>query len=83
MNGCFVGYVGGQDPLHGLLSRVLWDRLGVHEPRPAFRAFRLSGSNQVYGYEEKTSRARVIGKFYGPRLGWDQDRAATLARREY
>ena len=30
--------------------------------------FRLSGSNEVYGYEEKTSRARVIGKFYGPRL---------------
>ena len=83
MNGSFVGYVGGQDPLHGLLSRVLWDRLGVREPRPAFRVFRLSGSNQVYGYEEKTSRARVIGKFYGPRFGWDQDKAATLAHREF
>jgi aminoglycoside phosphotransferase (APT) family kinase protein len=75
--------VAGQDPLHELLSRVLWDRLGVRVPGPAFRAFRLSGSNEVYGYEEKTSRARVIGKFYGPRFGWDRDRAATLARREY
>jgi len=83
MNGSFVGYVGGQDPVHGLLSRVLWDRLGVRQPRPVFRVFRLSGSNEVYGYEEKTSRTRVIGKFYGPRFGWDQDRAATLAHREY
>ena len=83
MNGSFVGYVGGQDPVYGLLSRVLWDRLGVRQPRPVCRVFRVSGSNEVYGYEEKTSRARVIGKFYGPRFGWDQDRAATLAHREY
>jgi hypothetical protein len=69
MNGSCVGYVGGQDPLHGLLSRVLWDHLGVRQARPVFWVFRLSGSNQVSGDEEKTSRARVIAKFYGSRLG--------------
>jgi hypothetical protein len=31
------------------------DRLGVREPRPASRYFRLSGSNEVYAYEEKFS----------------------------
>ena len=45
MNGSYVGYVAGQDPLHDFLSGILRDRMGVREPQPAFRAFRLSGSN--------------------------------------
>lgn len=50
---------------------------------PAFRAFRLRGSNEVYAYEEKHSLARVICKFYGPKFGWDRDRAAWTAHQEY
>jgi hypothetical protein len=53
MHGEYVGYVAGEDPLHGFLSKIMRDRLGVAEPQLAFRAFRLSGSNEVYGYEEK------------------------------
>jgi hypothetical protein len=83
MNGSYVGYVAGQDPLHDFLSRILRDRMGVREPQPAFRAFRLSGSNEVYGYEEKFSGTKVICKFYGPKFGWDRDRAAWVARQEY
>src|SRR5215204_1248052 len=83
MNGSYVGSVAGHDPLHDFLSRILRDRMGVREPRPAFRAFRLSGSNEVYGYEEKFSRAKVICKFYGPKFGWDRDKAAWVARQEY
>jgi Phosphotransferase enzyme family len=81
--GGYVGYVAGQDPLHGFLSRIIRDLLGVREPRPAFRVFRLSGSNVVYKYEEKFSRVKVICKFYGPRYGTDRDKAAWMARREY
>jgi hypothetical protein len=66
VNGRYVGQVAGHDPLHGFLSGILRDRLGVRQPRPAFRALRLSGSNEVYGYEEKASGTRVICKFYGP-----------------
>ena len=55
----------------------------MRETTPAFRAFRLRGSNEVYAYEEKHSSARVICKFYGPRFGWDRDRAASTAHREY
>jgi hypothetical protein len=47
MNGSYVGYVAGQDPLHDFLSGILRDRMRVREPQPAFRAFRLSGSNEV------------------------------------
>jgi hypothetical protein len=83
MNGKFVGYVAGEDPLHGFLSTIMRDRLEVREPRLAYRVFRLSGSNEVYAYEEKASRAKVICKFYGTRFATDLDKAAWMARQEY
>jgi Phosphotransferase enzyme family len=83
MNGRYVGYVAGDDPLHAFLGRIIRDRLGVREPQPAYRVFRLSGSNVVYGYEEKFSGAEIICKFYGPRFGSDRDKAAWMARQEY
>jgi aminoglycoside phosphotransferase (APT) family kinase protein len=83
MNGHYVGYVALHDPLHEFLSRILRDRLEVRAPRPAFRAFRLSGSNEVYAYEEKLSGTKVICKFYGPKFGWDRDKATWMARQEY
>jgi aminoglycoside phosphotransferase (APT) family kinase protein len=75
MNGAYVGDVAGSDPLHDFLTRIIRDRMGVREPQPAYRAFRLSGSNEVYAYEEKSSGAKLICKFYGARFGW--------ARQEY
>jgi phosphotransferase family enzyme len=83
MNGRYVGYVAGHDPLHPFLARILRDHMGVCQPQPAFRVFRLSGSNEVYAYEEKFSGAKVICKFYGTRFGWDRDKATWAARREY
>jgi hypothetical protein len=83
MNGSYVGYVAGHDPLHDFLSRILRDRMGVCERQPAFRVFRLSGSNEVYAYEEEFSGTKVICKFYGPKFGWDRDKAAWVARQEY
>src|SRR6516225_6302290 len=83
MNGTYVGYVAGEDPLHGFLSKIMRDRLEVREPMLAFRVFRLSGSNEVYRYEEKFSGAKVICKFYGTRFATDLDKAAWMARQEY
>jgi aminoglycoside phosphotransferase (APT) family kinase protein len=57
--------------------------MDVREPQPAFRAFRLSGSNEVYAYEEKFSSTKIICKFYGPRFAPDRDKAAWKARQEY
>jgi hypothetical protein len=59
------------------------DRLEVREPRLAFRAFRLCGSNEVYAYEEKFSGAKMICKFYGTRFATNLDKAAWMARQEY
>jgi aminoglycoside phosphotransferase (APT) family kinase protein len=83
VNGRYVGYVAGTDPLHDFLSNVIHERMGVREAQPVFRVFRLTGSNEVYAYEEKHSGAKVICKFYGPRFGWDRDKAASMARQEY
>jgi aminoglycoside phosphotransferase (APT) family kinase protein len=83
MNGRYVGYVEECDPLHDFLNRIMRDLMEVREPRPAFRAFRLSGSNEVYAYEEKSSGTKVICKFYGARFGRDRDKAAWMARQEY
>src|SRR6266536_519231 len=57
MNGKYVGYLAADDPLYDFLSRIIRDRLGVREPRPAFRVFRLSGSNEVYAYDEEHTDA--------------------------
>jgi aminoglycoside phosphotransferase (APT) family kinase protein len=83
VNGQYVGFVSGHDPLHGFLSRLLGERIGVRTAHPAFRAFRLSGTNEVYGYEERWTGARMVCKFYGPKFGWDRDRAAWTAHQEY
>jgi hypothetical protein len=83
VNGRYVGFVAGDDPLYDFLSRIIRDLMAVREPQPAFRAFRLSGSNVVYAYEEKFSGVKVICKFYGPRFGADRDKAAWMARQEY
>ena len=42
--------------MYGFLCRIVREQLGVSERNPAFRAFRLRGSNEVYAYEEKHSR---------------------------
>ncbi|HYB15202.1 MAG TPA: phosphotransferase [Streptosporangiaceae bacterium] len=83
MNGKYVGYVADQDPLHGFLGQITRDLMDAREPQQAFRAFRLSGSNVVYAYEEKYTGTKIICKFYGPRFAPDWDKAAVKARQEY
>jgi hypothetical protein len=81
VNGTYVGYVPDHDWLHGYLKRIVQDRMGVTEANPAFRVFRLTGSNEVYAYEEAHTGAKVICKFYGTRFGWDTDQARRAAHR--
>lgn len=83
MNSQYVGWVGRDDPLYDFLSRLVWDGCGVTGTRPAFRAFRLPGRNEVYAYEEDCSGAKLVCKFYGARFGANSGRAALMARREY
>jgi hypothetical protein len=83
MNGTYVGRLSADDPVHGLLARVARDRMGVRGHDDSYSVFRLSGSHEVYCYEGRSTSTRIIGKFFGPRFGWDRDRAAWMANREY
>jgi aminoglycoside phosphotransferase (APT) family kinase protein len=83
MNGSYMGYVARHDPLYEFLGGIIHDRLGVREARPAYRVFRLTGSNEVYAYEEKRTGTKIICKFYGARFGRDRDKAGCMARQEY
>jgi phosphotransferase family enzyme len=82
VNGTYVGRLAAADPLHAFLERIVRDRMGIRR-HAGFRVFRLSGSNEVYAYEERGTLARIIGKFFGSRFGADRDRAAAAARQEY
>jgi aminoglycoside phosphotransferase (APT) family kinase protein len=82
VHGKYVGHVSRHDPLHGLLSWILHDRLGVAQSRPTFRAFRQRGSNEVYAYEEKFTGTKIVCKFFGKRFDWDRDKALSAAQRE-
>lgn len=81
--GQYVGYVSGDDALHGFLCGIVRDQLGVHEPAPAFKAFRLRASNEVYAYVEQHSSTRVVCKFLGAKFDGDLDRAERAAYREF
>jgi hypothetical protein len=50
VNGTYIGYVQRSDCLYDFLCKIMTDSLGIREKEAAFRVFRLSGSNEVYGY---------------------------------
>lgn len=83
IKGKYVGYVTSHDPLYDFLGGITRDLIGVREPHPAFRAFRLRGSNEVYAYEEKFSGTKIVCKFYGPKFASKPEVAAEAAQREY
>jgi aminoglycoside phosphotransferase (APT) family kinase protein len=83
MKGKYLGYLSRQDPLYGFLTYDILRRIDVYAPHPEYRVFKLVASNTVYLYEEKQTRACVVGKFFGPTFGWDRNRAMARAEREY
>jgi hypothetical protein len=81
VNGEYVGNLTTDDPLYDFLMKILWDWMHLRSGVAGFRVFRLNG-HEVYGYEEKGSRVRIICKFYGPRFGADAGLAAIVAQQE-
>ena len=82
MNGDYVGRLSVDDPLHDFLGKIFRDQMQFGNRVVKFRVFRLNGTNEVYGYQEKHSRARIICKFYGPRFKSDLGLAALVAQQE-
>jgi thiamine kinase-like enzyme len=60
----YLGHLPTQDPLHSYLQNEILPQVGCSNSSANFRVFHLSGSNEVYLYEERHSQARVVGKFF-------------------
>lgn len=60
----YVGHLPTHDPLYHYLQYDILPQMGLGNYSPRFRVFRMSGSNEVYLYQEKYSNAQVIGKFF-------------------
>lgn len=61
----YLGHVSRNDPLYGYLRYDILSQLGVNGIPPDFRVYTIQASNHVYLYEDRLSRTRIIGKFFG------------------
>lgn len=59
----YLGHLSSHDPLHPWLVHDVLPRIGIHNNVADFRVFRMKES-KVYLYEERHSRARLVGKFF-------------------
>lgn len=79
----YIGRLQKHDSLYGYLRHDICSQLGVNSVSPDFRVFRLPASNHVYLYEDRHSRTRIIGKFYGGVSGRSAEAACHHMTREY
>jgi hypothetical protein len=61
----YIGRLSQKDPLYGYLRYNILSQLGVNSSSPDFRVYSIPASNHVYLYEDRRSRTRFIGKFFG------------------
>lgn len=61
----YLGYLEWNDPLYHHLVDLLHES-GRNGHLPAFRVFKLSGSKEVFLYEEEEHYWKVVGKFFPP-----------------
>lgn len=61
----YLDHLSQKDPLYGYLRCDILSQLGVDSSSPDFRVYSLPASNHVYLYEDRCSRIRLIGKFFG------------------
>jgi aminoglycoside phosphotransferase (APT) family kinase protein len=61
----YLGHLSQQDPLNEYLHNDILSQLGVNGGPPDFRVHSIPASNHVYLYEDRRSRTRLVGKFFG------------------
>jgi aminoglycoside phosphotransferase (APT) family kinase protein len=83
MNRTYLGRLSENDPLHGYLQYDIQPQINGSSGRAKYRVFRLSGSNDVYLYEDRYTGAKVVGKFFLSSRKRDAERAAARLTREF
>lgn len=61
----YLGHLSEKDPLYGYLRYDILSQFGVNSIAPDFRVYSIPASNHVYLYEDRRSRTRLVGKFFG------------------
>lgn len=79
----YIGHLSFDDPLHAYLKYEIQPQINGTSNDVKYRVFKLSGSNDVYMYEDKYSGSRVVGKFYRSERKNDAEKAARRLAREY
>jgi Phosphotransferase enzyme family len=61
----YLGHLSSHDPLHAYLAQCVLPQMdaGIPPADAEFRVFRMK-EDKVYLYEERNSRAQVVGKFF-------------------
>jgi aminoglycoside phosphotransferase (APT) family kinase protein len=83
MSGTYLGRLPETDPLHGYLQYDIQPQINGSSGRATYRVFRLSGSNDVYLYEDRCSGTKVVGKFFLSSRKRDAERAAARLAGEF
>lgn len=79
----YVGHLPYEDPLYNYLQYDIMPQLGGSPDNARYRVFRLSGTSNVYLYEEKYSGKQVVGKFFRPKYASATGRPPHLAEKEF
>jgi hypothetical protein len=79
----YLGHLSQNDPLHGYLRYDILSQLGVNGTVPDFRVYSIPASNHVYLYEDRRSRIRLVGKFFGGILNRSPETAYLRMEREF
>lgn len=79
----YLGEVNRSDPIWGYLTHEIFPSLGLGWKAKGFRVFRPRISGRLYIYEETSSGARVVGKFFAGYKGASFDAAARAMEREF
>jgi hypothetical protein len=75
-----LGYLSREDPVYGYLQHHIAPQYGFSSPDACYRVFRFNDSRDVYLYEEKHRRVKLVGKFF---KSSDPDRARKTGETEF
>lgn len=78
----YLGHLPFIDPLYGYLKNHIQPQLN-NQKDVDYRVFRLNGSNDVFLYEEKYSKTKLIGKFFQSDYSRTSEAAFRHMLREY
>lgn len=79
----YLGHLSEDDPFHHYLLYDIQPQISDNSHHAKYRVFQLSGSNNVFLYEDEVSGSKVVGKFFLSSRNQDAQRAAHWVEKEF